>query len=65
METIRKGDFELAPNASLGSAADGPLEIWQGRLRWRQNGIEIQVEGVQRVELASQIAADLTIPDAV
>jgi len=64
MESIPKGEFELKPNASLGSTAGGPLEIWQGRLRWRQNGIEIQVEGVQRVELANQIAKDLTIPDA-
>ncbi len=63
METIPKGDFELAPNASLGSAAGGPLEIWQERLRWRQERLEIQVEGAKRVELASQIAADLTIPD--
>lgn len=64
METISKGEFELKPNASLGSAAGGPLEIWQEQLRWRQDGIEIQVEGVQRVELARQIAVDLTIPDA-
>ena len=41
---------------SLGTAASGQLEVWQERLRWRQDGIEIQVEGVQRVELARQIA---------
>ena len=63
VETIPEGDFELAPNASLGSAAGGPLEIWQERLRWRQNGIEIQVEGPQRIGLAGQIAADLVIPN--
>jgi outer membrane lipoprotein-sorting protein len=63
METIPKGDFELAPNASLGSAAGGPLEIWHEQLRWRQERLEIQVEGAKRVELASQIAADLAIPD--
>jgi len=63
MQSIPKGEFELAPNASLGSAANGLLEIWQERLRWRQKGIEIQIEGAQRVELAGQIAEDLTIPD--
>ncbi|NLZ54049.1 MAG: hypothetical protein GX892_13070, partial [Thermoanaerobacteraceae bacterium] len=62
VETIPKGEFELKPNASLGSAAGGPLEIWHEQLRWRQDGIEIQLEGVQRVELARQLAADLTIP---
>lgn len=64
METVPKGDFELAANASRGIAADGPLEVRQERLRWRQNGIEIQVEGAQWIELAGQIAADLTIPNS-
>ncbi len=63
LETIPEGDFKPAPNASLGSAAGEPLEILQERLRWRQEGIEIQVEGPQRIELASQIAADLAIPN--
>ena len=36
-------------------------EIWHEQLRWRQDGIEIQLEGA-RVELARQLAADLTIP---
>lgn len=64
METFPKGDFELAANASLGTAAGGPLEVWWERLRWRQNGVEIQVQGAQRIILAGQIAADLTIPDS-
>jgi outer membrane lipoprotein-sorting protein len=64
METFSEGDFELSAGASLGIAAGGPLEVRQERLRWRQNGIEIQVEGAQRMELAGQIAADLTIPNA-
>ncbi|WP_051688051.1 LolA family protein [Desulfofalx alkaliphila] len=63
-ETMPKGDFEPAANASLGVAAGGPLEVWWDRLRWRQNGLEIQVEGVQRLELAGQIAPDLTVPNS-
>ncbi len=38
--------------------------MWWERLRWLQDGIEIQVEGPQRVDLARQIAPDLTLPDA-
>lgn len=64
IETFPKGDFNLAANASLGIATDGPLEVLQERLRWRQNGIEIQVEGAERIELASEIAADLTMPNS-
>lgn len=52
----------MAP--TQGTAAEGPLEVMNERLRWRQNGLEIQVEGPKRVELAQQIAADLTLPDA-
>lgn len=62
METLPQGDFKLAADAALGTAANGPLEVWQERLRWRQNGLEIEVEGAQRMILAAQIAADLTIP---
>lgn len=64
METLPKGEFQLAANAALGTAADGPLEVLQNHLRWRQNGIEIQVEGAQRIELASQLAADLIMPNS-
>ena len=32
------------------------------KLRWQQNGLEIEVEGPKRVELARQIAVDLTLP---
>jgi len=63
-ETLPEGEFVLAPDASLGTAASGQLEVWQERLRWRQDGIEIQVEGVQRVELARQIAPDLALPNS-
>ncbi len=63
VETNAQGAFEPIANSALGTAAGGPLEIWWERLRWRQNGIEIQVEGPRRVELARQIAADLTLPD--
>ena len=64
MEYKPVGEFEFKPNASLGSAAGGPLEIWYERLRWRQEGLEIQVEGDKRIELAREIAAGLALPDA-
>lgn len=64
METLPQGDFKPAANAALGTAANGPLEVWQGRLRWRQKGLEIEVEGAQRTLLAGQIAADLTLPSS-
>ncbi|KAF1085333.1 hypothetical protein SPSYN_01469 [Sporotomaculum syntrophicum] len=63
VETKAQGAFEPVANSALGTAAGGPLEIWWERLRWRQNGIEIKVEGLRRLELARQIAADLTLPD--
>jgi len=63
METPARGEFELAAGAALGSTAEGPLEIYNDRLRWREKGIEIQVEGEQRNELASQIAAELNFPE--
>jgi len=62
-ESLASGSFEPAPNSALGTAAGGPLEVWWESLRWRQTGLEIQVEGPQRVELAQQIAPDLTLPD--
>ncbi|OPX91732.1 MAG: hypothetical protein A4E52_00378 [Pelotomaculum sp. PtaB.Bin013] len=64
VETAAQGSFEPVSNSALGTAAGGPLEVWRERLRWRQGGIEIQAEGARRVELARQIAADLTLPDA-
>lgn len=63
VQTAAKGDFEPVANSALGTAAGGPLEVWWERLRWRQNGIEIQAEGPQREELARQITADLALPD--
>ncbi|MEN6327523.1 MAG: hypothetical protein ABFD18_15125, partial [Syntrophomonas sp.] len=63
-ETAARGSLELVPNSALGKAAGGPLEIWGERLRWQQDGIEIQVEGQRRLVLARQIAKDLIIPDA-
>ncbi|MEL7567017.1 MAG: hypothetical protein AAGU27_19340, partial [Dehalobacterium sp.] len=55
--------FQPAADSALGAAAGGPLEVWGECLRWRQDGVEIQIEGTKRVELARQIAADLTLPD--
>jgi multidrug resistance protein len=57
-----KGEWIDAPGEKFD--LPGSLEVMNERLRWRQNGLEIQVEGPKRVELAQQIAADLTLPDA-
>lgn len=63
VETSAKGLFEPVANSALGTAANGPLEVWWERLRWRQAGIELQVEGSRWVELARQIASDLVLPE--
>ncbi len=63
VETAARGAFEPVSNSALGTAAGGPLEVWRERLRWRQDGIEIQAEGPRRLELARQIAAGLTLPE--
>jgi len=64
VEAAARGPFNPAPNAALGTAAGGPLEVWWERLRWRQEGLEIQAEGARRAELARQIAADFALPDS-
>lgn len=64
MQSKATGEFKLEPNASIGSASGSTLEILYERLRWRQDGLEIQVEGAKRIELAREIAADISIPDA-
>lgn len=64
IETKARGDFEPADNSALGQAAGGVLEIGEYSLKWRQNGIDIEVNGERRVSLARQIAADLTLPDS-
>lgn len=63
MESVAAGALEPVPNSALGTAAESPLEVWWERLRWQQDGIEIQVEGPQRLTLARQIAKDLALPD--
>jgi len=63
VELKATGVFEPEATAALGSAAGGPLEVCWERLRWRQEGLEIAVEGPQRLELARQLTADLTLPD--
>lgn len=62
-EYMAQGPFDPAPNSAIGSAAGEPLEVWWESLRWRQNGLEILVEGTQRVELAKEIAPDLSLPN--
>lgn len=63
VETAAEGSLEPVPNSALGTAAGGPLEVWWERLRWHQGGLEIQVEGPKRIQLARQIAPDLALPD--
>lgn len=61
-EVQAKGDFTPAGYGALGTAAGGPLEILEDHLRWRQDGLEITVEGADGLELAKQLAPDLTLP---
>ncbi|EKP95231.1 sigma-E factor regulatory protein RseB domain-containing protein [Thermaerobacter subterraneus] len=64
VEEPAQGPFEPQPNAALGSAGqDGVLEVFGERLRWRQQALEITVEGPRRVELARALAPDLRLPD--
>ncbi|MEA4926894.1 MAG: sigma-E factor regulatory protein RseB domain-containing protein [Syntrophomonadaceae bacterium] len=62
-EKLVAGNWAIIPGAALGTAAGSPLEVSTDKLRWRQNGLEIEVEGARRIEIARQIAADLTLPD--
>ncbi len=63
VETGARGSFDPAPESALGTVAEGPLEVLRERLRWRQDGLEIQVGGPRRVDLAQQIASELTLPN--
>jgi outer membrane lipoprotein-sorting protein len=73
METPAAGSFEDKVLGGpyghylVGAAAGGPLEVVPDMsLRWREQGIEIEVEGLRTssmVDLARQIAPDLTMPD--
>ncbi len=63
VETVAQGSFKPVADSALGVAAGGLLEVWGERLRWRQEKLEIQVEGEQREELARQITADLKLPN--
>jgi len=63
VEEPARGAFEPAPNGAVGSAGDAPLEVLSESLRWRQQGLEIRVEGPRRVELARAIAPDLKLPE--
>ncbi|MHB1420339.1 MAG: LolA family protein, partial [Bacillota bacterium] len=63
VESIATGNFKPAGNSALGKAAGAVVEVIGARLRWRQSGIEISVEGPRRVEIARQVAADLSLPD--
>ena len=64
VEEPAQGPFEPERGAALGTVGeDGVLEVFGDRLRWRQQGLEITVEGPQRVELARALAPDLRLPD--
>ncbi|MGI5910974.1 MAG: LolA family protein [Syntrophomonadaceae bacterium] len=63
-ETIAQGPFTPKANSALGKAAGGPLEVWWESLRWRQDNVEIMIEGPQREKLAREIAPDLALPDS-
>ncbi|MDD4345457.1 MAG: hypothetical protein PHZ11_00930 [Desulfitobacteriaceae bacterium] len=63
VEKSSERPFEPAANFALGIAGGGQLKVGGQHLRWHQNGLEIKVEGSRRLELAEQIATDLTLPD--
>lgn len=54
--------FVVSPLATLGQAEGGPLEILSDSLRWRQNGLEIKVQGERTHELAKQLTNTIVIP---
>lgn len=61
-ETKANTPFVLSPMASIGQASGGPLEVLKDSLRWRQNGLEIKVQGTRAAELAKQLAGNLVLP---
>ncbi len=64
IETAAEGQFKPAANSAMGTAAGGPLEVLSQSLRWRQQGIEITVEGMRREALALEIAGNLALPES-
>ncbi len=66
---LRGGFFDgpAYDGALLGTAAGGLLEVIpEANFRWRQQGIDVEVEGSQTeqmVALAREITPDLTLPD--
>lgn len=62
-ESPAQGPFQPAAQGAVGKAGSETLEIVGERLRWRQQGLEIMVEGPQREKLALEIAPDLTWPE--
>lgn len=55
--------FKPVSYAALGTAAGGPLEVLHDQLRWQQDGLEITVEGPDRVAIAKLLAPDLVMPE--
>jgi outer membrane lipoprotein-sorting protein len=62
-EVPEQGSWEPAGHGALGETGGNPVEVIGERLRWRQQGLEILIEGPRAVELARQIASDLILPD--
>lgn len=63
IEIPAKEPFEPAGYSAWGEVDGKPLEVIGERLGWQQQGLEIVVEGPQSLEIARQIAPDLTLPD--
>ncbi len=62
-QTPAKGALKPENYGALGKAAGGPVEVIHEQLRWIQDGVEILITGPKRIELARQIAKDLTLSD--
>lgn len=59
-----EGTFRPASYGAIGTAAGGPLEVLEGRLRWRQGDVEITVTGPQAEALARSMTPDLKLPES-
>ncbi|MGE4272496.1 MAG: outer membrane lipoprotein carrier protein LolA [Desulfitobacterium sp.] len=61
IQTKATGALDIDPQAALGQAEDGPLEILSNSLRWQQKDLEIQVQGKRFKELAQQLTDTLDL----
>lgn len=63
VQTPATEPFEPAGYGSWGDNNGEPVEVIRDRLRWQQEGLEIMIEGPRNLQLAQQIAPNLTLPD--